>query len=840
MELIRVGAFELYPSERMLCLGGKPVELGARAFDMLVVLAETPGRLVTKSTLLERVWPRLVVDENNLPAQIVSLRRVLGAGAIRTVPGFGYRLELEVSSGELAAPATSSATPQRDKPRLPPPRRARPERLTPLVGRSEELRDIQEALTRSALVTVVGIAGVGKTRLAQEVLARVGEEPDSTAAWVSLGTIDQPEHVPSAIAVALGLSLPDGIDGFIALSQALQDMTLLLILDCAEHLGDALAPSLSDLLVHTAGVRMLVTSQAPLGIAGETVYRLATLASPEPDIEDAQAAQYPAVALFVQRATAADSHFELSAANTALVATICRRLDGIPLALELAAARVPALGLAMLLERLDDRFRVLRLAGRSPDARHGALHTALDWSYDLLTIPEQRVFSRLAVFAGSFSLNAAASSVADEGVDPAEAMDLIGRLVDRSLVTVLVGDPPRYILLESAREYALQKLTANAQLEVTSARMAATTLALLDRAYEEYWSLDEAIWLHRYEQDLANVRAAIDWALDHDRALGVALFGSAWPLFVETDLNTEGRVRYSQVLGLLHDSLPRERFWEAIAAFDSTRQRDRARYAAELAASMHAATNDTRAHYYALMQLASNWRVDAAAARTAFESARALEDPAWPARLLAHGALTEGALLTSAGRFDEARAAYQRAVRLALTTSERQALAASVSVVELDIARGDAAAALQLARPLALSLRHLGRRETQFELLVMTFVALLMGGEIDEARAIGAELYELASRLDGSRLYTALDAMAFLACAERRYEAGARIAACAEAAHAAQGQLRRRPVEERMRAAVTATLDQRVGAAWRELSEDPRRRLDEAGACALALGLSDS
>jgi predicted ATPase/DNA-binding winged helix-turn-helix (wHTH) protein len=839
MDLIRVGAFDLYPSERLLCAGGKRLDLGARAFDLLLVLAENPGRLVTKAALLERVWPRLVVDENNLPAQIAALRRILGAGAICTVPGFGYRLELEVRAGGVnGAVAAAEAAPP--APQLMP-RRSWPHRLAPLIGRDDELREVQEALERSCLVSIVGIAGVGKTRLAQEVLARETEKAALPAAWVSLRTVEFAEHVPSAIAVALGLSLPDDGDDFAALGYALHNLSLLLVLDCAEHLSESLAAPLAELLPHTRGVRLLVTSQAPLGIAGEVVYRLAALPAPDPDVAQEIAAQYASVALFAQRAAAADRSFVLSATNTTLVAEICRRLDGIPLALELAAARVPALGLATLLERLDDRFRLLRAAGRPSDARHGALHTAFDWSYDLLSAEEQRVFNRLGAFAGSFSLDSAARYAADVDTDTSEVIDLIGRLVDRSLVSVLAVHPPRYALLESARDYALEKLRGQGGLDAARQRMAATLLELLDLAYQEYWSLDEAIWLHRYEHDLANVRASIDWTMAHDPDLSVALFGSAWPLFVETDLYGEGRARYSQALALLHDGLPRARvgrFWEAIAAYDSARQCDRARYAAELAARMHSAASDARAHYFALMQLAANWRVDTEAARAAFDAARSLEDPAWPARLLAHGALTEGTLLTSAGKFAEARAAYQRAVRLALTTSERQALAATVSIVELDIACGDPAAALQLGRPLALSLRHLGRRETQFELLVMTFMALLISDELPEARATGAELLELALRLDRSKLYTVLDAMAFLACREERYESAARISSCADAAHAGQGQLRRRPAQERMRAAVTATLDGKLGAQWRDIASDSRLRLDEPAACSLGLGLS--
>ena len=839
MDLIRVGAFELYPSERTLSHAGRPLELGARAFDLLLVLVEQPGRLVTKATLLDRVWPQLVVDENNLPTQIASLRRVLGADAIRTVPGFGYRLELPVSAGAaVAAETPPSGEPEDTPPRLSVPRRLWPQRLSPLIARDEDLRALESALTRSSLVTVVGVPGVGKTRLAQEILVRAAAEPNAAVAWVSLGSIVALQHVPPAIALAAGLSLAEGVDGFVALRQALREAPLLLILDCAEHIAEALAAPLGELIATTQSLRVLVTSQAPLGVPGEIVYRLAVLPVPDAGFAPLEAWSFGSVALFVQRAAAADRRFELTAGNTALVAEICRRLDGIPLALELAAARVPALGLAALLERLDDRFRLLKMPGQSADPRHGALHAAFDWSYGLLPPAEQRVFNRLGAFAGSFSLKVAAACVADESIDGAEAIDLIGRLVDRSLVTVLAADPPRYVLLETARHYAIGRLAAEGALAVARARMAEAMLAVLDSAYEEYWSLDEAVWLHRYAPEIDNVRAAMEWAMSGSPALGVALFGSAWPLFVETDLHAEGRDRYMQTLEHLSDKLPRARvgrFWEAIASYDASRQWGRARYAAELAAAAHAEVGDVRAQYYALTQLTSSWRVDTPDAHVALAAARQLENPAWPARLLAHGAMTEGALLMSAGEFASARASYQRAVRFALTTSERLALAATVSVVELDIACGDMAAALQLGRALLLSVPHLGRRETHLELLATTFCALLLAGELDEARAIGAELYELAAPLENNKLCMALDGMAYLTCEERRYQEAARIAACADAAHDAQGQARRRPAQERVRTAVLSALDKGLGEAWHD-SLQPRERLDERGACALALG----
>ncbi len=835
MNRIRVGEFEVVPSERSLLSGGEPLELGARAFDLLLVLIEHAGRLVSKTALIERVWPRVVVDENNLPAQIASLRRVLGAGAIRTVPGFGYRLELPVAAVTL--PDAPEASAVRSEPQPVAPRRNWPTPLTALVGREQELQDLETALTRSRLVTLVGSAGVGKTRLAQEILIREARRSDGAVAWAALGGVQDAQHVPSTLALCIGVSLAEAVDGIVALARALEHVPLLLILDCVEHLRDLISTQLPVLLSQTHALRALLTSQVPLGVTGEVVYRLGVLRVPERNAPFEDAARCAAVELFAQRAAAVDRRFALTHSNAVLVTEVCRHLDGIPLALELAAARIPAFGLTALLEHLDDRLRLLKLASLA-EPRHGTLQAAFEWSYGLLNACEQRALRCLSTFADTFSLAAAARCAAVAGTDEAEAIDVIGCLVDRSLVSVVAVEPPRYALLETVRHFSRQKLEALGELDAAQARMAASVLEVLDRAYQEYWSLDEALWLYRYGAELENLRAALDWALSRDAILAISLFGSAWPLWVEADLGAEGRMRYEQLLASLSDAVPRKRvarFWEAIAVCDSTRQCDRARYAAELAARMHAESGDSRARYFALMLLALNWRTDSDMARDSCAAARRLEESTWPARLVAHGALAEGALLTGAGRYPEARAAYERATRIALATSERQALAATVGVVELDIACGRTEAALQLARPLASSLRHIGRKDTQFELLVLAFAALLIDGELEEARGRGAELHELARRFDMGKLYLALDAMAFLACQEGRFADAVRIAACAEEARVAHGQIRRRPAEEHMRIAVKTILDQRLGLQWEcGASGEP---LDELSACSLALGI---
>ena len=833
--MIRIGPFELDPAERELRRDGVVLELGGRAFDLLRVLAEHPGRLVTKSTLLERVWPNLVVDENNLSAQVAAIRRVIGAGAIKTVPGFGYRLEFAAGPQPAGEPLPVPMPARTNDPRTGRRRGPLSERLYPLVGRVAELAALNEALSRCCVLTIVGGAGVGKTRLAQELFRRRSAE--SEAAWVAGGALTDIGQVPGAIAVSLGLALPDLPDPLTALTLILPQGPVLLVLDGVEHLAAMLVSLLERLLLRAPELQILVTSQAPLGLAGEVVYRLLPLQVPAEESAPAAAACTPAVEFFLKRVTEADHSFGLNAGNTAAVAAICRRLDGNPLALELAAARMPSLGAKALLALLDDRFRLLRRGSGGADRRHDTLLSAFEWSHGLLEPNERAVFDRLGAFATSFTLPVASAAVADAVIDELEAVDVISRLVDRSLVNALATDPPRYALSETGRAFARTRLASTGTADAALGRMASAMLRVLDAAYADYWLQDEVEWLKHFAPELDNVRSALDWAVAHDHHLAVALYGAAWPLYVEMELIAEARLRFEAVVRVIAATEPRDRlarFWEAVATFDSQRQYDRARYAAEIAAAAYADAGDVAAEYYARLLLALNWRGNDTAAREAFVIGQRLEDAGWAARRLMQGALTEGAILVSAGLFDEARIAYRRAVRIALSVSERQALLAAVHIVELDLAGGDVQAALQLARPMALSIRDPRHRAVRYELLAVLFSSLLMAGELEEAHATGRELCDLARALDPGRLYAVLDSMAYLACGQQRYAVAARVLAVADRAHESHGQPCRRPVDGRLRASVTDALAaQNVG---EPSGRAAARLLDELAACELALG----
>ena len=399
--------------------------------------------------------------------------------------------------------------------------------LTRFVGRAGQVDEVARLLDEYRLVTVTGPGGVGKTRLAGEVARRVADRFADGAWLVELASIQEPALVPAAIAVALGIRQPPGTSIADSLAGVLARRQLLLVLDNCEHLTAAVAEMCGALLPVADDVRVVATSREPIGIAGEARYRVPPLTVPAPDTP-ADASPSEAVALFADRARQADPHFALDGETEPVVARLVARLDGMPLAIELAAARVEALGVAQLLERLDDRFALLAGGDRLAAARHRSLAATVDWSYQLLGEPEQRVFRQLAIFPGPFTLEAA------ETVAGSAAVPAVLRLVDCSLLAPPRAGPdgrPRYLMLETLRAYGLERLAEAGEQPRAAAGLARYALQVAERAAAglraSAGERDAARWL---DAEDATTQQVLAWALEHDppTALRVAVALSPW------------------------------------------------------------------------------------------------------------------------------------------------------------------------------------------------------------------------------------------------------------------------------------------------------------------------
>jgi predicted ATPase len=422
--------------------------------------------------------------------------------------------------------------------------------LTRIVGRDDIIATLVGQLAHRRFLSIVGPGGIGKTTVAIAVAKALGVSCSDGVWFVGLASLPDPELVPSAVCRVLGIS-PSGADPVSGLAAWLRDKRALIVLDSCEHVVGAVAPLAEEILKAAPQVRVLVTSREPLRAEGERLHRLASLELPQnpAGLSAAEALEYSAVQLFSDRAMAAVEGFNFDDAGAAAVLEICRRLDGVPLALELAAARVDIFGVRELAAHLDDRFRLLTSGRRTALPRHQTLVATLDWSYQLLSETERAVLRRLAVFAGDFSLEAALS-VADDIASP-EAIDQIEGLVAKSLVAAdLRGEPPRYRLLDTTRLYSREKLKSSGELQQVARRHAEYYRAVFANAEAESESRPQDDWLAIYGWHLDNVRAALDWAFSPggDSQIGVALTIAVVPLWVHLSLMGECRVRVERAL----------------------------------------------------------------------------------------------------------------------------------------------------------------------------------------------------------------------------------------------------------------------------------------------------
>ncbi len=545
---IAFGPFRVYPERKLLLEGERAVAVGSRAFDILVALLERPGTLLRKEDLMARVWPDTFVEEANLRVHVAALRKALGDGQggnryLATDPGRGYSFVAPVSLS-LAPEGMPSAVAAETL------RYGLPGLLSRMVGRVEVVTALAAQLPDRRLVTVTGPGGIGKTTVAISVAHQLAKDCRDGAYFVDLAPLSNPALVPSMVASAFGL--PTRSDNPIPMLIAtLRQKQLLLVIDSCEHVLDVIAGLVEDVLKAAPEVSVLVTSREPLRAEGEHVFRLSPLGIPPEatGLTAAEALSFPAVQLFVERATASDHGFALTDGNARIVADICCRLDGIALAIELAAGRVNAFGLKDMDSQLNDRFRLLTSGRRAALPRHRTLRAALDWSYEMLPEAEQAALGCLAIFAGSFDLEAAIAVAGPAEAGPVNIVDGIANLVAKSLVSAdTSGGAVRYRLLDTTRAYALEKLRESGALDLIARRHAEYYRQVFERAESDWRALP--VWLHDYARHLDNLRAALDWAASPagDPALGVALTVAAVPLWTHLSLIEECRERVERAL----------------------------------------------------------------------------------------------------------------------------------------------------------------------------------------------------------------------------------------------------------------------------------------------------
>jgi len=496
---------------REVLVDGVLARLGVRAFDVLVALAQRRGQFVSKGALLDLAWPGLVVEENNLEVQVSTLRRLLGRDAILTVPGRGYSFAL--------LPATPPPGASIDAwcflmPPPGPPRHNLPQSLTSFIGREPDIAQLLELAGKTRLLTLTGSGGCGKTRLSIE-LGRSLLPRFADGAWlVELAALTDPALVPKTVAKAFGLRDAPGKSALELLTEHLATRKVLLVLDNAEHLLDACAQLVGTVLGGCAGVMVLASSRTLLGITGELTYRVPSLAVPDLRVANTpdRLAQCDAARLFVERVQLHRPDFVLDDSNAAAVARICNRLDGIPLAIELAAARLRSLSLEDVVGRLEHSFELLVGGSRTALPRHQTLRALIDWSHDLLTPAERRLFAGLHVFAGGCTLEAAQQVCARPDAPAHEVLDLLTALADKSLLTAEDhADSTRYRMLETVWQFAGAKLHATEDEPDWRARHCCAYAAFAKRAQLGIAGTEQADWLGRIDADLDNLRAAMNW-----------------------------------------------------------------------------------------------------------------------------------------------------------------------------------------------------------------------------------------------------------------------------------------------------------------------------------------
>jgi predicted ATPase/DNA-binding winged helix-turn-helix (wHTH) protein len=790
---LRFGRFELQPHERRLLVDGAAAPLGARALDVLIALAERAGSLVSKHELMDLVWPDVIVEENNLQAQVSALRKVLGVELIATIPGRGYRFTARVERVEgsaAAAPGLPALASTREA--APPPARSAPETslaASGLLGRDSDLHALDRAFGAHRLVTLVGPGGVGKTVLAQAYLAGVADRHEHGGYLVRLASLSDGASIPGAINEALELK-PGGGDPIAALAGALRPRAMLIVLDNAEHLVGDVAALAARLLRDCPLLQILATSQMPLEVLDEQVLRLEPLPVPRHGMAAAQALDYGAVALFAQRAREADRRFALDDAKVETVVAICRALDGLPLALEMCAARWPVLGLRGLRDSLEQRFRVLTGGHRDAPQRQRTLRAALDWSHELLDEDERTVFRRLGVFTGGFQLDAATEVASDQRLDRWAVIDQLASLVARSLVAVSADDPPRYQLPETMRAYALERLAESGE-DGVRARHARAMESFFREAYRlqmEGVGSDEL--RTRSEAEFDNAREAFAWSLRHDHATAVSLAAHAARFTAFSARRSEALRWLADCEGVIDEGIAadvRALWWTELARFRLFYRDPKAADAARAALALYAALGDEFGQFNAYGALVRSHLDETPETREAVQTMQGLiaRHPEWPAIARLHAAGVSAIAANLAEDYELAKHFRREEARLAAEAGNPFAMhAAQTNVVAILRAQSLWHEAIALARELFNQLRHGGELVNAAYAGLHLVACLVLAEQLAEAALHASDAWMLARRID---LPLMGDTAALLAARQGRPRAAAKLLGHALGHYAARG-----------------------------------------------------
>ncbi len=558
LEIYEFGSWEVDPGRRELRSSGVPVPIGGRAFEIVELLVRSAGDLVTKNDLMDRIWPGAIVEDNTLQVHISAIRKALGAdrNILKTASGRGYRLLGDWKIRHESAPAERVA---RESLAAPAPTFASnlPAATADLIGRDVAVQELQNLLSAYRVVTLTGPGGIGKTALMLEV-ARSLSAAFAETCIVEAASLSDPDLLASAVAGNLGLNLAGEEISFATIARAIGKKKLLLILDNCEHVIDAMAELAETVVRRCPGATIIATTREVLRIDGEHVYRVPPLSvPPERRREVREVLEYAAAQLFIAKAKSFGADLAPDTTNLNAIAAICHRLDGIPLAIELAAARAAVLGAPQVAALLDDQFGVLAGGRRTARPRHQTLRATLDWSYNLLPDAEAKALRCLSVFAADFSLDAAVT-VVGELVAPS-IVDHIVNLVAKSLIVADLRDSAtEYRLLDTTRRYALEKLRHAGEYRQAARRHAEYFCDFFAQADGNGRPRTQAGSSVMHGRHIADARRALDWSFsaDGDPSVGVALTVAVVPLLVQLSLLRECRERVELALASLDHAAP--------------------------------------------------------------------------------------------------------------------------------------------------------------------------------------------------------------------------------------------------------------------------------------------